>query len=204
MKSFALTILTLVVVSPIHAITVSFTPTTVTASGIAPGSEIAWMAELVEPYNSTVSRRWIRGVAVDDDFDGTITLTPEGSVPEASMWVVASLVDGSYVVDSPRRDLVVRLDLPNLGSPHGPPRIDRNWITGLMVRPGEGAWVFELTDGGPRDADRIFDGRLTLEHSSFEPLGQSTPRQSNGLRGGDLFVILDWDTLEHAIFAVGR
>lgn len=193
-----LTVVAVLTTSPIEAFTVEFTADQISVRGVSPGGTIAWNAVLVEPYNNAVLRAPSRGIAADEDRDGVVRFRPERKVPQSSVWAIVDLMTGEYSIVSPLPELIVEFSLDSSVRAGATPALSRGWITALIARPGVGAWVAEIREGGARDADGALDARLTVNPESFQPLlpGTGLPQ---GLRNDDVIIILDWETLEHAV-----
>jgi hypothetical protein len=174
--------------------TVTITSTAITASGVTPGTQVAFFGVGLEPkgYHAEV-HRWSAAVP-DAAHGGTATFTFDAPVTWNVVWIVVDLQTGHYTVASTpgfptmtARRPRYRLRHDATGSPsqmgYGRPFVDA-----LYVEHG-GAWTMRAQDGDSTDADGTPDGQTTIDLSRATPLvaGSDAPRQFSP--SGTLFVI---------------
>ena len=73
----------------------------------------------------------------------------------------------------------------------------------LWVRPGLGAWRSRGGDGALNDLDAEVDGTLRLRLSTFEPLDGVTAPHPTDAQAGDVFVVVDPESLIASRATVG-
>ena len=136
-------------------------------------------------------------IVADTDGDGIVEFSPEGGVPIIGIWAVVDGATGDVQLGTRRGYRLIDLEAPVehsfIGAGDG--RFTRFEQHGddlqlLVVRPGAGAWTFNVTDGGPDDADYEGNGLVNL------PLEKLTPLTPDGqppaaLLDGDVVVVID-------------
>jgi hypothetical protein len=144
---------------------IAFEDAAVTASGLTPGKAVIWLGvehAVDAAYSGDIWQHYNAGTAAAD---GTARLDLEHAPAPLSVWVVVDLDSGAFAVTMPDGRPIKKPGKPSrvgLGDGDKADELldDRQFLMGLMVRPGEGAWAFTGGDGGPRDEDGKPDGHL--------------------------------------------
>jgi hypothetical protein len=178
---------------------ITFGPTTVIATGIAPGGDAVFFGVSYHgPGGSNWLIRW-RRVVSDDDHDGTVILDLGADYSlSSSLWTVVDMANAHYAikayVDASYNDAY---NPPQPFSHSSPPgQVDRfefhrPLLDALYVHPGLGAWTWIASDGSSSDKDGRPNGVTTIELSGGRPLkGSKTPPQ--GFVPGGLIIAIDW------------
>ena len=186
---------------------IAFEGTAVVASGLTPGKPVAWLgverivdadlaAELVQ-----------RSDARTAGADGVSRLELGRSAAQRSVWVAVDVESGEFVVAAPdgyrivRRPKPARLEVTD-GAGADAILDGRSVLFGLVVRPKEGAWIFQGGDGGPQDEDGETDGRVRFALDQLEALPGS-PEPPAKARGTDLWFVVDLMTLRISVHKGG-
>jgi hypothetical protein len=192
-------VLGLLVVGPAwgqgQSVRLTFGDQSVTASGLTPGKPVVWLGvehRVDAAYSNDLTQRYQTDTAAAD---GTAHLDlPQPPAPR-SYWAAVDLGSGAYAVASPGNGRIVRavqpsaLDTGQGTQPDG--LVDtRQYLMGLLVRPGVGAWTFAGADGGPRDEDGKTDGHLRFALDKLNPLPWS-PAAPARADAADLWIIID-------------
>ncbi|HEX6900064.1 MAG TPA: hypothetical protein VF789_10140 [Thermoanaerobaculia bacterium] len=186
---------------------IAFEDEAVVASGLTPGKTVAWFgverivdpdlaAELVQHSNAKTAGA-----------DGVSRLELKHPVAQRSLWVAVDVETGDFVVASPDGYQIRRRPRPSrlaAGQGGRPDEIEDgpSYLFGLMVRPGEGAWIFRGGDGAPLDADGETDGRVRFALDGLEPLPGS-PAPPARTRGTDLWFVVDLLKMQIAVHKGG-
>ena len=181
--------------------TISMEPQAVVASGITPGGQVVWfsVAREIAERTATLVRR--EQIADDDDKDGSVRLELGRPVPFQSIWVAVDLTTGAAAVAVPEGYPLRQVDLPgrNLHAGGGKPdwvEDDRGYVDILLVRPGEGAWVATVGDGGAEDDDGAYDGRLVASLARLHGVGASPAGGPQRFSPRDLVAVIDPNRME--------
>lgn len=187
---------------------IAFEAEAVAASGLTPGETVVWFGveRRVDPdFSTEVVRHAEVGTA---GADGTARLALGREVAVRSVWVAVDLEKGEFAVAAPAGYRIARPETPatRLGVQDGDQADrfldERPYLMGLVVRPGDGAWVFAGGDGGDRDEDGQSDGRLSFALDGFDPLPGS-PEAPTKARGEDLWFVVDPRRLEITVLQGG-
>ncbi len=177
---------------------ISFGEKSLTASGITPGGKVVWfgVARQIAEHIATLVRR--DRIVSDDDRDGAVRLDLERPVPYQSIWIAIDLTSGASAIAVPEGYPLRRLELPveSLRGEEGKPdwlEDTRLQVEILLARPGTSgaAWGASVGDGGDRDDDHAYDGRLTASLASLRGLGQSPPEPPQKFSPRDVLVVID-------------
>lgn len=177
---------------------ISFAEKSITASGVTPGGKVVWfgVAREIAEHTATLVRR--SRIVIDDDRDGAVRLDLDRPVPFQSIWVAIDLTTGASAVATPEGYPLRRLELPveSLRSGEGKPdwlEDTRGHVEILLARPGtEGAaWGLAVGDGGNRDDDHAYDGRLVASLASFNGIGPSPNEPPQLFSARDVVVVID-------------
>jgi hypothetical protein len=181
--------------------TISIEPQAIVASGLTPGGQVVWfgVARQIAERTATLVRR--ERIATDDDKDGSVRLELGQPVPFQSIWVTVDLATGAAAVAVPEGYPLRQVDLPgrDLHAGGGKPdwvEDDRGYVEILLVRPGEGAWVATVGDGGAEDDDGAYDGRLVASLAHLHGVGASPAGGPQRFSPRDLVVVIDPNRME--------
>jgi hypothetical protein len=182
---------------------ITFDAQSVAVSGITPKAQVAWfsVAREISGYAAAVVRRDL--VAGDDDGDGVVFYKLDRDVPRQSVWVAVDLSNGAAAVaapgDFPLRD-VTPAHLGRGQGLAGQPEwteLDRPQVELLVVRPGAGAWVLTVGDGGQNDDSPAADGLLVASLSRLRNSLAGGPPAPDAFKAGDLVFAIDPNRLEY-------
>ncbi|HSL81273.1 MAG TPA: hypothetical protein VLF66_00770 [Thermoanaerobaculia bacterium] len=179
---------------------VTFEPTAVVASGMAPETEVVFHGVTREHrvyYWHLVQTRDV----VPADAEGVARLElPEGVGP-VSLWTAVDSGTGEFGIGSPEGFTPNELPFPGNGidrAANGAWRVLRSRFERaevLYVRPGVGAWWLLGVDGGSSDEDGREDSQLGLSLELARPLWREEPPPEE-FAAGDVVVAVSLDTLD--------
>jgi hypothetical protein len=173
---------------------VTITPSSITATGVTPGTQVAFFGVGLEPKKYHVEvHRW-SGVVTDTGHTGMATFTLDTPVPWNVVWIVADLRNGHYAIASTVGFPTMTPDRPRFrlkrdaGGSASLMGYSRSSVEGLYIEAG-GAWIVRAEDGGDSDADGKGDGETTIDVLQATPIltGSTPPGHFNP--GGTLLVI---------------
>lgn len=146
-------------------------------------------------------------VLADEDGDGQVTYKLDQPMAQRSMWVAVDLTSGAFETASPEGFRLRKVNWRGRGftnRPDGRGSVEdaRPFAEVLVVRPGVGAWILRLGDGGPDDEDGTPNGRLEAALDRMSPLGDS-PEPPAGFQRDDVVVLMDPNTMEMTLAKVG-
>lgn len=168
----------------------------VLVEGVQPGSQVVLLGVIRGVVGNVPGfERWV-GTAVDDDGDGSVTVTLEAPIEaDRSVWAVVDVKTMAWAMSQPvvggsPLALPVAATLP-VGA--------RDWTVDigkaevLVVRPGDGLagpgiWAGPAWDGGPLDADGAHDGSVRVQVKDLEAVAGSSVPAPLTLEAGDLLV----------------
>lgn len=175
--------------------------TEVTVAGVTPGGEVVIVGVAITPIRwSSLTRRY-DAVVADTDRDGRVTYAaPPRST---AVWVAVDTSSGAVAAGVPAHQTPQPFDFP----PNGLRRAADGKVVKLegsaqtleilLVRPGAGAWGSSALDGGRSDSDRVNDGTIRMSLGEMKAIaGGAAPEH---LRGSDIVVVIDADSLRYAI-----
>lgn len=147
-------------------------------------------------------------VLADEDGDGQVTYKLDQPVAQRSMWVAVDLATGDFDTTAPEGFRLRKVNWRGRGLKNRPDGRDsvedvRAFAEVLVVRPGTGAWILRLGDGGPDDADGSPDGRLEAALDSMTPLADS-PEPPQRFQRDDVVVLMDPNSMEMTLAKVGE
>ncbi|MCI0478939.1 hypothetical protein L0Y59_00125, partial [Candidatus Uhrbacteria bacterium] len=169
--------------APPVPVVVSFSGTTVHASGITSGREAIIFGCTIDRFSSMRRLRRRAEVVRDTDADGAVDL-PLSTLPVVSVWAVVDLESGRYALATPPgfaapvhelSDDVWKSDELFLD-------IERDFLEILVVRPGSGphsgAWTLMASEGGSNDGDDHLNKRLRMTMARLKHLhgADATPQ----------------------------
>lgn len=179
---------------------VTITPTAVTASGVTPGTDVAFFGVGIEPKGYHIeTHRW-SGVVTDTSRSGTATFALEKPVTWNVIWIVADLRNGHYTVAStPGFPTMIaerprfRLKRDAAGSANLI-AYSRPFIDCLYLEAG-GAWIVRGADGMDSNGHGQSEGETTVDLLQATPLitGSAPP---HGLHPGGTLLIIDISRLD--------
>lgn len=186
---------------------IAFESSAVVASGLTPGRSVAWFGveRIVDP--DLAAELVQRAEPKTAGADGVSRLELARPVSQRSLWVAVDVESGEFAVAAPdgyeirRRPRPSRL-VPGEGSRPDEIEDGPGYLYGLMVRPGEGAWILRGGDGSPQDQDGETDGRVRFALDRLEPLPGS-PAAPAKARGTDLWFVVDLLTMRIAVHQGG-
>lgn len=190
-----------------QSVQLTFGDQAVTASGLTPGKSVVWLSveyRIDAEFSSDLTERSEIGTAAAD---GTARLDlPQPPAPR-SYWVAVDLDSGAYALSTPNKYRIARAARPpalDTGRAVGPDVLvdTRQYLVGLLVRPGTGAWSFSGGDGGPLDEDGESNGhlRLALDRLQSLPGSPAAPARADKT---DLWVIIDPLAMEITVLKGG-
>lgn len=179
----------------------------VTASGLTPGKAMAFFGveRIVDPDLAAELVQHADAKAAGTD--GVSRLELARPVSQRSLWVIVDVESGEFVVAAPDGYQIHRRPRPSrlaVGEGSRPDEIEDGpaYLYGLMVRPGEGAWIFRGGDGSPLDQDGDTDGRVRFALDQLEPLPGS-PAAPAKAKGTDLWFVIDLLKMQIAVHKGG-
>jgi hypothetical protein len=172
---------------------VTITPTAVIATGVTPGTDVAFFGVGLEPKGYHVeTHRW-SGVVTDTARSGSATFTLGTTVTWNVIWIVADLRNGHYTIASTpgfptmaaeRPHFRLKRDTAGTATQAG---YSRPFIDGLYLEAG-GAWILRGSDGIDSDGHGKAEGETTVDLLQATPLTGSTPPHRFN-PGGTLLII---------------
>ena len=173
------------------------------ASGMTAGGQLILLGVSKE-YDDGV-RRLVRSEAAltDSDQNGSVSMELGQEASPQSAWIAVDLESGAYAVDGPDESLLTSVPLggeavQDASEGEGDELvIEGRWFLHvLLVRPGVGAWVASVTDGGVDDLDGIGDGIVHFPLERLEPLDGGPALASPSVAAGDVLLAVVPETLE--------
>lgn len=179
---------------------ITFSARTITATGLTPNREaVVFGAARAALGRSYRLERW--GAVTEADAKGQLTFDLGRSISANSIWCIADLTTGEYVVASPRTyDLSIVSLLPNAfrkGSESDEFVFNHPYLDMIYVHPGEGAWTAEVAEGSAIDRDGP-NGVIVLSLADMTPLGNA-PTLHTFAPGGVLVAI---DVLRYEVAVI--
>lgn len=176
-------------------------PAGVTAAGVTPGGEVIFFARSVTDIGGVPRLERHAFVDRDEDGDGVVTHALE-EMPQYSIWVAVDAQSGSFASaksgDFPSK--TITLSPQEWRENDEAVDLSRDYLDFLLVRPGKGAWVLNVFQGGTRDGDGRVDDNLRLRAADMQPLhGKESPPPHAAKK--DVLAIIDPHTLDLAIVA---
>jgi hypothetical protein len=188
------------------AVSVTFEPSAVVATGISPSQQVVVFGVAREPTAFSVRVVSRVEVLTDEDGDGKVSYAVEAGLVGASVWWVVDLATGEAAVGAPE-DFEVRWvpaedeTLPSASAAEPELTVSqRSRLEVLLVRPGVGAWRGSAADGGRADSDASPDGVLRVPLLGLDPV-ETSAEPLTSLQGGDLLFAIAPNTLEVLSFS---
>lgn len=176
---------------------VTFTGTTMHAAGITRGGTVAIQGVALTPLRDvSVQMHRIEQLLTDTDNDGAVTYDFKTPIPGRSIWAVADVTSGGYVIASPAEAMKHELPFPatairNTAADEFDELVHGQVVVQVLwVRPGTGAWVGTTADGGAGDSDKKNNGRTSAPLSYFRSLtaGGAVPKK---VKKDDVLILID-------------
>jgi hypothetical protein len=186
----------------------SFETSAVLANGgLTPGRPVIWFGVeygLDAEFSTHIQETHAVGTVAAD---GTARLDLDHPLAPRSIWVAVDQDSGHYTVAGANGFRLLKPDQPSqlvLGDDTKADALadQRQYLMGLAVRPGTGAWSFSGGDGGPRDQDGQNDGHLSFALDGFDPLDGS-PAAPARAAAGDLWFVVDPYTMSISVSVDG-
>jgi hypothetical protein len=145
----------------------------------------------------------------DEDGDGTVTLEMPDGVPFIGIWSVVDLATGAVKLGAKEGYRVIELE-DLLAASFRRDREGRfetfeyraDDVEMLVVRPGEGAWTMQGTNGAAEDQDYAVDGKLVLGLERLVPVAEHG-KAADGVRAGDVVVMIDVASMRASAATLG-
>lgn len=177
-------------------------------TGLTPGSTVFALAVAQETRLGYVDL-WRRDqVLIDSDNDGAVQWTVP-VVPDRSVWVSVESNGGGSALSAPEGVTPAEQIWPGGVLLSTDPALKPHLLIALptaellWVRPGLGAWRSRGGDGALNDLDAEVDGILRLRLSTFEPLDGVAAQHPTDAQAGDVFVVVDPESLIASRATVG-
>lgn len=191
-----------VLTPPVHAeISISFEAQTLEADGLTPYADAAVYGLSRGRVGWRVSTLRVATLVNDDNGDGLISLDLPRAPSGSSVWAVIELQSGEMTVSPGPGGRLREVDSPanalsgSGGTVQHLAEEGRPYLEMVVVRPGSGAWIARLGDGGPADADGVNNGHIHAQFADMSPLGGSGSPPAT-LQPPDLLLVVDTRTLE--------
>jgi hypothetical protein len=177
------------------ALTVTFGPASVTASGVTPGADVVFFTVAIAPAG--ISGQLLRDVKVVSDTakTGTVTLNVTDPMPPNGIWAVVDATNGAFAIARPTGWAVqYGRRAPRQFRYNGSDAVAFSnggmYLDLLYVHPGEGVWEWTESDGSATDRDGVTDGFVTVSVDDAKPVG-STAGKPKALRPGGVLIAID-------------
>lgn len=176
-----------------------FSNLTSTVTGVTPGAMTFWFASA----RNGSSIFTIDQIVNDSDHDGSVSLPfpyQVTTLPADGVWLVADLNAHTIVSDNPSHTasgasaFPAKVILRDGGGNYTHVQIAESGSVSMFAwaRPGVGAWMTPVADGGPIDEDGGRNFRVVFETSAMkQTVGTTAPPPADGIRPGDMFLFLD-------------
>jgi hypothetical protein len=186
---------------------ITFQNQAVVAGGLTPGASVAWFSveyRIDAEYSSDLTQRYAVGTAAAD---GTARLDLAQPPAPRSYWMAVDLGTGAYALATPNNYRIAKAPSPPTLDTTAAAQSDalvetRQYVMGLLVRPGVGAWTFGASDGNSIDQDGEVNGHLRVALDRLTPLtnGPAAPEKA---APNDLWLIVDPSTMEITVLKGG-
>lgn len=184
-------------------------PDAMVASGVTARGKVVFLGitREIAPDDVVEIRRRLE-VLADEDGDSQVTYQLDQPLARRSMWVAVDLTTGDLGTAAPDGFRLSKVNWRGRGLTNrhdGRDSVEdaRAFAEVLVVRPGTGAWILRLGDGGPDDADGSPDGRLEAALDRMNPLGDS-PEPPQRFQRNDVVVLMDPNSMEMTLAKVGE
>lgn len=162
---------------------------------VTPGARTVWFGVVHERVGYRPKITDMASIIVDQDGDGEIRL-PQTDGVSNSVWMVVDLASGDYAIEGAKgaelRRAVLAAGAVRSRNGAAPARVVNAGSSAVvwLVRPGVGAWIAEVDDGGPEDADNWTDGNVAATLSQFRAVGDS-PAPPDDFERDDVLAIIE-------------
>lgn len=181
--------------------------TTISVTGLAPGSTAVILGASREPIPNAYMDRVERWSATAEDVrhDGTATFDLGKDVPTASVWAAVDSRTGEYAVTAGAttpRALPLAGNALRKGHSGQADRFafDHGYLLLLYVHPGLGAWTWYAMDGTPTDLDGG-NGSTVVALADGKAVGAAGKNPTAFVPGG-ILVAIDYVHLQIAVVRV--
>jgi hypothetical protein len=190
-----------------QAVEITFQDQAVVAGGLTPGKPVVWFSveyRLDAEYSSDLTQRYEVGTAAAD---GTAHLDLPRPPAPRSYWVAVDLGTGAYSLATPNNYRIAKAPSPPTLDTTAAAQSDalvetRQYVMGLLVRPGVGAWAFGASDGNSVDQDEEVNGHLRIALDRLTPLTGS-PAAPEKAAPNDLWLVIDPLTMQITVLQGG-
>lgn len=183
---------------------------TVILTGIRKGASVAILSISLEARGDRSASLRREHVLEDSDQDGAVRWSDGPAVVPRSLWCAVDLETGEFVVGTPAgfpvrpmplADLVlIEREAPDGSKEKAHLDVNHTQAEVLVVRPGRGAWVASLRDGGLTDGDRSVNKYARASFSMLAALKNVRAQEElRQIRQGDTVIVID--PLQMQIFA---
>jgi hypothetical protein len=173
----------------------------VTVAGVTAGGEVVIFGRSVTDAGGVPRLERHAFVERDDDGDGTVTHVLE-EMPQFSVWVAVDAQTGEFSStkfgDFPSTTIV--LSPQEWRENDDAVDLSRAYLDFLLVRPGKGAWMLKVLQGGERDGDGRVDDNLRLRTADMQPLWGKESAPPHAVKK-DVLVVIDPHRLDLAVVA---
>jgi len=168
----------------------------VTARGVTPNGEVVVFGRTHRHVGGTPHLGRHASVERDTDGDGVVSLTI-AELPPHSVWVVVDQQTGSQAAGAPDGQELRVFPLATGAWYEGAESIDirSGFLDFLLVRPGKGAWLLDITQGGRNDDDGRLDAVLRARLGTLEQLAGKEKAPTHAQKK-DVLAIIDPRTLD--------
>jgi len=157
---------------------VSVDDRTVQVSNITPSGKVLFFGVEFRPSSRGQFVTSVRHnqIESDTDGDGQVIYTLKQATALQAIWIAIDLTTGSAGVATPAGFYAPEISLPGKGAHRGPTGVlnrfetELDFIEGVVVRPGTGAWIFTAGEGGVNDEGAASDGKIDLTPARLVPL----------------------------------
>ena len=181
----------------------------IVCTGITPRGRAVVIGVAHEPRQFWIDIAHRQFILTDESGGGTVRLDLNTEVATDSGWAVVDLATGEVAIGTPEdspftvvtfsNGAIRRNEAGEFAQIVG----DREYIDLVLVRPGEGAWLFYGEDGHSNDRDHQRNGRTTIDPELMRPIGDS-PAPPKHLKNGDRLIAIAPYSRTIATAEVGR
>lgn len=201
--TFTTTSLLFVVLSatPVDAaLTVTIGPTAVSVAGATPSSRIA-VCGYTHTYINEAETFTPQASIVTTAADGTASVHVVQPAFR-SIWLVADLTDGSYVVATPPRYAPRQMSRQPVAVGKAPAiTISKQYVYLCVIRSPLGAWTGTAIDGRPTDSDQLSNATVSVSLSGLAAV-DDTPAAPSLFLSGDIVFTIDPAWLQYAVVRI--
>ncbi|HVE71884.1 MAG TPA: Calx-beta domain-containing protein [Thermoanaerobaculia bacterium] len=167
---------------------------------VAPGGSAAWLSVGLAVREGRLVTQAQAAVTPDSNHDGIALWEQRHAMTGSGLAVMVDMTDRRIIAERVSGSSPAPLPFPRatfLRDPSGNYthvmiHHPEDWNL-LWVRPGVGAWYYELDDGGAADLDRSSNDILVFNTSSMFAVDGVTAPTPSGIQPGDVFIGIDWE-----------